>query len=133
MGHVVTFHVIIVGGDNLKGTVEGFQYITDKFKGDSQILIWLNPFFGKIERDGKSFDQFSVFAENSKFVDAIINYPDFPKDMFGKSFAKVYFRVLFLPSDALLADINVIPSGKKTGLLSLKYVMLKTLPRDMIG
>jgi len=87
MGHVVTFHVIIVGGDNLKGTVEGFQYITDKFKGDSQILIWLNPFFGKIERDGKSFDQFSVFAENSKFVDAIINYPDFPKDMFGKSFA----------------------------------------------
>ena len=25
MGHTVTFHVIIVGGDNLTGTVDGFQ------------------------------------------------------------------------------------------------------------
>ena len=108
MGHVVTFHVIIVGGDNLKGTVEGFQYITDKFKGDSQILIWLNPFFGKIERDGKSFDQFSVFAENSKFVDAIINYPDFPKDMFGKSFALLQKDMLTF---AEVCDAENTPKG----------------------
>ena len=25
MGHTVTFHVIIVGGDNLTGTVDGFK------------------------------------------------------------------------------------------------------------
>ena len=81
MGHVVTFHVI---------------------------MIWLNPFFGKIERDGKSFDQFSVFAENSKFVDAIINYPDFPKDMFGKSFALLQKdRLTF----AEVCDVEKAPKG----------------------
>ena len=87
MGHSVTFHVIIVGGDNMKGTVEGFQYIISKFKGEAQILVWLNPFFGKIEKDGKPFDKFSIFIEKNQFVDDVINYPDFPKDMFGKSFA----------------------------------------------
>lgn len=87
MGHIVTFHVIIVGGDNMKETTEGFQYITRKFGGKSQIFVWLNPFFGKIERDGKSFDEFNAFTENQHLISAIIRYPDFPKDMFGKSFA----------------------------------------------
>ncbi len=87
MHHTVTFHVVIVGGDNLVGSLGGFQYITKNFKNDAMILVWLNPFFGPVQKDGKTFDQFSIVLENPPF--AQINYPDFPKDMFGKSFARL--------------------------------------------
>ena len=87
MGHTVTFHVIIVGGDNLTGTVDGFKQIVTQFAPEARIIVWLNPFFGTIERGGKSFEDFGVYRENRTHVSAVLYYPDFPKDTFGKSFA----------------------------------------------
>ena len=87
MGHTVTFHVIIVGGDNLTGTVDGFKQIVTQFAPEARIIVWLNPFFGTIERGGKSFEDFGVYRENKTHVSAVLYYPDFPKDTFGKSFA----------------------------------------------
>ena len=87
MGHTVTFHVIIVGGDNLTGTVDGFKQIVTQCAPEARIIVWLNPFFGTIERGGKSFEDFGVYRENKTHVSAVLYYPDFPKDTFGKSFA----------------------------------------------
>lgn len=87
MGHTVTFHVIIVRGDNLTGTVDGFKQIVTQFAPEARIIVWLNPFFGTIERGGKSFEDFGVYRENRAHVSAVLYYPDFPKDTFGKSFA----------------------------------------------
>ena len=41
MGHTVTFHVIIVGGDNLTGTVDGFKQIVTQFAPEARIIVWL--------------------------------------------------------------------------------------------
>lgn len=87
MEHTVTFHVIVVGGDNLLGTVDGFKEIVTRFSPHARIIVWLNPFFGAIERDGKSFENFGIYQKNREHVNAVLYYPDFPKDTFGKSFA----------------------------------------------
>lgn len=108
LGHSVIFHVIIVGGDNLIGSLGGFQYITKNFKEEADIIVWLNPFFGQIEKDGKSFDEFSIFIENSHHVSSIIRYPDYSKDMFGKSFAQLQKdRLTF----AEVCDVEETPKG----------------------
>ena len=108
MGHFVTFHVIVVCGDNLKGTTEGFQYIINKFGGKAKIFVWLNPFFGKIEKDGKAFEEFKAFTDNQHLISAIVRYPDFPKDMFGKSFARLQKdRLTF----AEVCDAEKAPDG----------------------
>ena len=60
MGHTVTFHVIIVGGDNLTGTVDGFKQIVTQFAPEARIIVWLNHFFCTFERGGKSFEDFVV-------------------------------------------------------------------------
>lgn len=108
MGHRVTFHVVIVGGDNMEGTVAGFADIVSKFGKYAQIIVWLNPFFGKIERDGKVFDEFSVVRENMSHITAILRFPDFPKDTFGKSFARLQKdRLTF----AQVCDVEQAPQG----------------------
>ena len=88
MGHTVTFHVIIVGGDNLTGTVDGFKQIVTQFAPEARIIVWLNPFFGTIERGGKSFEDFGVYRgkQGSRKRGIILS-----------RFSKRYLRQIFCP------------------------------------
>lgn len=74
MGHTVTLHVIIVGGDNLTGTVDGFKQIVTQFSPEARIILWLNPFFGTIERGGESFEDFRVYRKIRAYVSASYQY-----------------------------------------------------------
>ena len=87
MHHTVTFHVVIVGGDNLVGSLGGFQYITKNFKNDATILVWLNPFFRPRPKGWQGLRP--ILHRSRKLALRSNNYPDFPKDMFGKSFARL--------------------------------------------
>lgn len=97
-GHRVYFHTIITGGQALIDTLNGFDKLVSNFP-TADIVIWKNPYFGKLELDGKKFEDFKVIKENPVY--SIIEIPMGNKDLIGKDLEQ-----LFAQKKSFQAGIN---------------------------
>lgn len=82
LGHTLVLHVLVVGGQSLVDTVAGFASIAEAFPGVA-IVVWLNPYHGPIEHEGKSFEQMKAYRELKDRVAAIVTLPDLKRETFG--------------------------------------------------
>lgn len=88
-GHNVTIHIPINGGAGLGFTVGGMQQIIEHLAPqDLKFVIWLNSYFGPIERAGEHFESFTEYKACKKHISTIIKLPLFvPHDTFGRDMA----------------------------------------------
>lgn len=82
-GHQLILHTIIVGGQHLVDTLSGFAAIAEAFPAPAVIVVWLNPYHGPIETEGKTFEQMKVYREVKDRVAAIVKLPDLKRETFG--------------------------------------------------
>jgi hypothetical protein len=66
-GRRVYIHIPISGGDMLNDTLLGFKTLAET-AAEKSLVVWVNEYFGEIERDGKTFDQMQVFLDNREKV-----------------------------------------------------------------
>jgi hypothetical protein len=83
LGHKLVLHTIVVGGQALIDTLQGFASVAQAFPAPAAIVVWLNPYHGPIEADGKSFEQLKAYRELKDRVAAIVTLPDLKKETFG--------------------------------------------------
>ncbi len=100
LGHKVNFHTVITGGQALTDTLEGYVSLATNFL-DTNLVVWLNPFFGTIELDGKKFTDFKCYKEHSHNIMAIIELPLGNKALIGKDLEE-----LFMKKQSFEAGIN---------------------------
>src|SRR4029077_1387710 len=55
MGHEVVVHTIVTGGQALLDTLHGAAQLIKQLEG-VRFVVWLNPFWGPVSEDGKSFE-----------------------------------------------------------------------------
>lgn len=84
MGHELIVHSVITGGQALFDTITGFIHLVNQLPEDIRFVVWLNPYWGKIEHEGKPFEQLKVYKENKDRVAALINIPDLKEETFGR-------------------------------------------------
>ncbi|MDP1933489.1 MAG: ArsA-related P-loop ATPase [Nitrosomonas sp.] len=89
MGHELIVHTVITGGQALSDTLNGFDLMIKQFSGDITFVVWLNPFWGKIESNGKSFESMKVYLDNKSRVSAIIKIPDYKAETFGRDLSEM--------------------------------------------
>lgn len=82
-GVEVFIHTIITGGQALKDTLEGLDSIFKQVSNEN-VYVWLNPFFGEIDINGKSFTETKFYKENQSKIKAVINIDQKNPDTFGK-------------------------------------------------
>jgi hypothetical protein len=82
-GHQLILHTIIVGGQHLVDTLSGFAAIAEAFPAPAVIVVWLNPYHGPIETEGKTFEQMKAYREVKDRVAAIVKLPDLKRETFG--------------------------------------------------
>lgn len=87
MGHEIVVHSVITGGQALADTITGFAHLANQLPEEVSFVIWLNPYWGKIEHSGKSFEQMKVYKDNKHRISALINIPDLKEETFGKDLA----------------------------------------------
>jgi hypothetical protein len=63
MGHELIVHTVITGSQAMDDTINGFAHIVNSFSAN-EIVVWLNPYWGVIEHEGKSFEQMKVYTSN---------------------------------------------------------------------
>ena len=84
MGHDLIVHSVITGGQALTDTLHGFNKVIKQFPGDVSFVVWLNPFWGKIENDGKGFESMKAYLDNKSRISAIIKIPVYKSETFGR-------------------------------------------------
>ncbi|EDV1310827.1 ArsA-related P-loop ATPase [Escherichia coli] len=89
MGHEMVVHTVIAGSQSLLDTVNGFSQLVSQFPAESLFVVWLNPYWGPIEHQGKTFEQMKAYTNNKERVTAIIDMPKLKDETYGRDFAEM--------------------------------------------
>jgi len=89
MGHQLVVHTVITGGQALEDTVSGFKQIVGQFPDEAAFVVWLNPYWGPIEHEGKSFEQMKAYRDHKDRVSAIITIPSLKKETYGRDLGEM--------------------------------------------
>lgn len=84
MGHELIIHTPVTGGQAMLETLSGFSQLAQQLPEEAKLVVWLNPFWGPIEHDGKTFEQMKAYRDNKDRVTAIIQVPDVKAETYGK-------------------------------------------------
>ena len=84
MGHELVVHTVITGGQALLDTVNGFAQLAGQFPGPAVFVVWLNPYWGPIEHEGKGFEQLKAYTNHKSRVSAIVKIPALKEETYGR-------------------------------------------------
>ncbi len=83
-----------------------------QFSDDVTFVVWINPFWGKIESGGKSFESMKVYLENKKRVSAIIKIPDYKAETFGQDLKEMLQAKLTFDDAIKKEDLTIMMSQR---------------------
>ena len=89
MGHELIIHTVVTGGQALLDTTNGFFQLATQFPAECHFVVWLNPYWGPIEHDGKGFEQLKAYTANKGRVSAIIQIPALKEETYGLDFSEM--------------------------------------------
>jgi len=87
MGHTIVIHTVITGSQALLDTVNGFKQMAVQFPNEVKFVVWLNPYWGEIRMNGKSFEEMRTYQDHQDRISAIVNIPKYKEDTFGHDIA----------------------------------------------
>jgi hypothetical protein len=89
MGHELVIHTVITGGQALFDTVSGLGQLASQFPQEAEFVVWLNPFWGAIEHEGKTFEQMKAYRDNKARISSVVHVPNLDPDTFGKDLSNM--------------------------------------------
>lgn len=89
MGHDLVVHTVVTGGQALLDTISGFSQLASQFPSEALFVVWLNPYWGHIQHDGKGFEQMKAYTANKARVSAIIQIPALKKETYGRDLSEM--------------------------------------------
>jgi len=84
MGHQVIIHMVVTGGQALADTTTGVDQLIKQIPVEGQVVIWLNPYWGPIEHEGKDFEHLGVYLKHKARMSAIIRIPALKEETYGR-------------------------------------------------
>jgi CobQ/CobB/MinD/ParA nucleotide binding domain len=118
-GRDLFVHTVITGGQALFDTLDGFRQLAANAIGQN-IIVWVNEYFGRVERDGKPFSEMAVYREHADRVLGSVGIPQRSRDTFGKDVEEMI-------TDKLTFDEAIGPSAYS---IMVKQ-RLRTIQRDL--
>lgn len=97
------FHVIITGGDALQHTLEGIDELLEVLPEGTNFVVWVNPFFGKVQMGDRTYMDFKTIKENKARLKFFIELPDVDKQTLGRDLIDLFTRKVPM-NDAIKSD-----------------------------
>lgn len=119
-GIKLVIHTVITGGQALTDTLNGFSKLISQFPSDVPFVVWMNPFWGKIELEGIDFESLKVYTDNKSRIAAIIKIPVYKAETFGRDL-----------SDMLKAKMTFDDAIKKPESTIMVRQRLTMIKRDL--
>lgn len=92
-GKTVYLHNVISGGQGIMDTLHGLETLLKTFETElSRKIIWVNRFFGRVEVEGKTFEEFKIYKKYASSIDKLIYLPHKNAQTFGQDLQKLFAR-----------------------------------------
>jgi hypothetical protein len=75
LGHELCLHSVVTGGQAQDDTLQGLLSLLEHFA--AKVFVWLNPFCGPIEKDGKRFADLQIYRDYKHRLAAVVEIPEF--------------------------------------------------------
>jgi hypothetical protein len=108
MGHQLVVHVVIAGAQSLLDTIHGFAQLVKQFPPEVVFVVWLNPYYGPIEHEGKVFEQMKAYVANKDRVSAIVRLPSLKKETYGRDLAEMLQARLTFDEALALGSLTIM-------------------------
>ncbi len=92
-GKKLYVHTVITGGQALLDTINGFRSLAQSTE-ERNIVVWVNEYFGRVERDGKAFADMAAYVENADKVFGSVHVTQRNHDTFGRDIEEVIAKKL---------------------------------------
>jgi hypothetical protein len=84
LGFELLVHTVITGGQAQDDTLSAFSQLMHQFPHHARFAVWLNPFWGPIAHEGRSFEQLKAYTSVKDLVSAILSLPTLKLETFGR-------------------------------------------------
>ena len=108
MGHELIVHTVITGGQALRDTTSNFAQIASQFPLEAQFVAWLNPYWGPIEHEGKSFEQMNSYLANKARVSAIARIPVLKPETYGRDLSDMLQKRLTFDEALAMESLTIM-------------------------
>jgi hypothetical protein len=112
-------HTVITGGQALFDTLNGFSQLAES-TSEQNIIVWVNEYFGRVERDGKQFADMKVFHDNEHRVSGTVGIIKRNQDTFGRDIEEMISRKLTFSEAIRDSDFSIMTKQR-----------LKVIERDL--
>ena len=128
MGHQIMVHTVITGGQAQSDTLHGFTQLVKQFPSDVSFVVWLNPYWGPIEREGKPFEQMKAYTAHKDRVSAIIRLPDLKKETFGRDLSDMLQAHLTFEEAMALSSITIMARQRLSIIKTQLFEQFSAVP-----
>jgi hypothetical protein len=108
MGHDLVIHTVITGGQAMDDTINGFAQLITQFPDEARFVVWLNPYWGPIEHEGKDFEDFKVYRDNKERISAVVRIPELNNQTFGRDFSDMLQKKLTFDEALKLPSLSIM-------------------------
>lgn len=91
-GKQVVVHTVVTGGQAILDTLNGMRALCKSLPESAQIIVWLNEFFGDIAKDGKTFEEMTVYENYKDRIHGIVRIARQSSQTFGGDIQKMLDR-----------------------------------------
>jgi cellulose biosynthesis protein BcsQ len=100
-------HTVITGGQALFDTLNGFSQLADS-STEQNIIVWVNEYFGRVERDGKPLEEMKVFLDNEHRVFGTVGIVKRNQDTFGRDMEEMISRKMTFTEAIRESDLSIM-------------------------
>lgn len=106
-GRKVFVHCVITGGQALTDTLTGFAKLAETTP-DRNVVLWVNEYFGRVERDGKPLSELPVYRDHVDKVWGSVAIPKRNRDTFGRDVEDLLRRKMTFRQALAGADFPIM-------------------------
>jgi Mrp family chromosome partitioning ATPase len=107
-GRRVVVHTPLVGGQAMDETIRGLQTILDFFS--TPVLVWVNGYFGPVQKDGVGFTDSSLFKDATSRLFGVVFLQELTAETSGEDVADMTKQ--YLTFDEALESPNFFFSNR---------------------
>ncbi len=122
IGRRLILHTVIVGGQALEPSLAGLIEIADEFPDQATLAVWLNPYFGHIERRGRGFEDLDEYTDRKDRVAAIIRMPKMSQ-LFRRDIEEMLRRKLTFAEIAMTPGF-LVASKQRLAIIKRRFFEL---------
>lgn len=109
-GVQVVIHVPLQAGQGLPDTLTGLNTVLTDFP--CEVVVWLNHYWGRVETQGKTFEQWNIAKNNAEQIAGVIELSNYNPDTYGRDILKMTSNHLTFQEVLHSSEFTLMPKQR---------------------